>query len=82
MLYEVITVTRGIDWPYFNQSGIPQSKDVEMTEVFKLSDDGARLEYELTVVDPASFTEAVHLDKQWVWRPGEQVRPYECTPQG
>jgi len=79
---ELHVVTRGIDWPYFNQSGIPQSKDVEMTEVFKLSDDGARLEYELTVVDPASFTEAVHLDKQWVWRPGEQVRPYECTPQG
>jgi hypothetical protein len=73
-------VTHGVDWPYFNPTGIPQGSDVEMTEIFKLSADASRLEYELTVVDPATFTEPVHLDKQWVWRPGEQVRPYSCTP--
>lgn len=78
---ELHVVTRGVNWPYFNHTGIPQSSDVEITEVFRLSDDRARLEYELTVVDPATFTEPVHLDKQWMWRPGEQVRPYECTPQ-
>jgi hypothetical protein len=51
-----------------------------MTERFSVSDDGSQLEYELTVVDPATFTEPVVLDKQWIWRPGEQVRPYDCTP--
>jgi hypothetical protein len=77
---ELHVVTRGVDWAFFNDTGIPQSRDVEMSERFRLSADGSRLEYELTVVDPATFTEPVHLDKQWMWRPGEQVRPYECTP--
>ncbi len=78
---ELHVETRGVDWPYFNHSGIPQSDAVEISEIFRLSDDRARLEYELTVVDPATFTAPVRLDKQWMWRPGEQVRPYECTPQ-
>lgn len=76
----LVVETRGIDWPFFNATGIPQSAAVEMTERFKVSDDGSRLEYELTVVDPATFTEPVLLDKQWIWRPGEQVRRYDCTP--
>lgn len=77
---ELHVFTRGIDWPYVNGSGIPQSAAVEMAEIFRVSDDGSRLEYEATITDPATFTEPVHLDKQWMWRPGEQVRPYECTP--
>ena len=77
---ELHVTTRGIDWPYFNHSGIPQSRAVETQEIFRVSADGSELEYELTVIDPATFTEPVHLDKQWMWRPGEQVRPYECTP--
>ena len=52
-----------------------------MEEIFRVSEDGSRLEYELTLDDPSTFTESIHLDKQWMWRPGEQVRPYECTPQ-
>ena len=27
---------------------------------------------------PATFTAPVTLRKQWEWRPGEQVRPYNC----
>lgn len=77
---ELHVVTRGIDWPYFSATGIPQSSAIETQEIFRVSVDGSRLEYELTVTDPATFTEPVHLDKQWMWRPGEQVRPYECTP--
>jgi hypothetical protein len=79
---ELRVETRGIDWPFFNQTGIPQGPDVRMEEVFRLSSDGSRLEYELTIEDPETFTSPVHLDKQWMWRPGEQVRPYECTPSG
>lgn len=78
---ELHVTTRGVDWPYVNDTGIPQSKAVEMEEIFRVSDDGSRLEYELTLTDPATFTAPIHLDKQWMWRPGEQVRPYECTPQ-
>ena len=77
---ELRVSTRGIDWPYFSSTGIPQSDAVEIEEVFRVSEDGSELEYELSITDPATFTEPVHLDKQWMWRPGEQVRPYECTP--
>jgi len=77
---ELHVSTRGIDWPYFSSTGIPQSSAVEIEERFRVSGDGSELEYELNVSDPATFTEPVHLDKQWVWRPGEEVRPYECIP--
>lgn len=77
---ELHVSTRGIDWPYFSSTGIPQSSTVEIEEVFRVNENGSELEYELTVTDPATFTEPVHLDKQWIWRPGEEVRPYECEP--
>jgi hypothetical protein len=32
----------------------------------------------MTVADLATFTAPVTLRKAWEWRPGEQVRPYEC----
>ena len=77
---ELHVTTRHIDWPYFNSSGIRQSEAIELYERFSLSDDGSRLNYHLTATDPATFTGPVELDKAWMWRPGEVVRPYECTP--
>lgn len=74
----VVHTTR-IDWPLFDQSGIPQSDAADVVERFSVSADGARLEYELTVTDPATFTEPVTLSKFWVWRPDEEVRPFECA---
>jgi hypothetical protein len=77
---ELHVETSAIDWPYFDSSGIPQSADIELYERFYLNADGSELHYELTATDPATFTESVTLDKAWMWRPGEVVRPYECTP--
>ncbi len=77
---ELHVTTQHIDWPYFSSSGIPQSEAIELVERFSLSEDGSRLNYYLTATDPATFTEPVELDKAWMWRPGEVVRPYECTP--
>ena len=59
---------------------LPQSEALELYEVFSLSDDGSRLNYHLTATDPTTFTEPVELDKAWMWRPGEVVKPYDCTP--
>jgi hypothetical protein len=33
----------------------------------------------MTVTDPATFTEPVVLTKAWVYRPNDEVRPYDCT---
>jgi len=74
----VVRTTR-IDWPHFDHLGvIPQSDAVEASERFTVSDDGNRLTYELTVSDPATFTQPV--SGRWVlgWRPDMTVEPYEC----
>jgi Family of unknown function (DUF6152) len=64
---------------YFYINGIQLSGATRMDESFTPSADGSRLQYEITITDPATFTEPVTLTKDWLWHPGEIVRPYECT---
>jgi hypothetical protein len=71
--------TTNIDWPWFDQGGIPQSKKLHLVERFTPSTDGLVLRYQVTVTDPEIFTEAIVLDRAWVWAPAEQIRPYNCT---
>ena len=66
------------DWPWFDVVGIPQSRESEMIERFTLSGDGSRLDYSLTVTDPANFTEPVTVSKFWVWYPEMTVEPFQC----
>lgn len=75
----LVVRTNRLGWPYFDQSGIPQSPEAELLERFTPSEDGTRLEYSLTVTDPATFTEPVTLRKYWTWRPDARVRPFECN---
>jgi hypothetical protein len=74
----LVVETSRVDWPYFDQTGVPQSEGVEIVERFTPSEDGSRLDYVFTVTDPATFTEPVTLGKFWIWRPGEQVQPFDC----
>ena len=76
---DLMVETRSVDWYHFNSNGIPQSSQARFEERFSLSDDGANLDYTITVTDPETFTAPVTMSKQWVWRPGETVKPYECT---
>ncbi len=70
--------TTGIDYKFVNGTGIPLAPGARVAERFTLNDDGSRLEYTMTVTDPATFTAPVTFRKAWEWRPGEQVRPYNC----
>ncbi len=74
----LVVETTDIDYPYFNGTGIPQGAESRIEERFSLNDDGSRLEYTMTITDPATFTAPVTVSKAWEWRPGEEVRPYEC----
>ena len=65
-------------WPYFNSTGIPQSEEMSLVERFTPTEDGSRLLYAMTVTDPQVFTEPFVLDRYYVWRPGEEVRPFNC----
>ena len=71
--------TTHISWPYFSQLGIPQSPAAEITERFAPTADGSRLDYEMTVTDPATFTRPVVLKQYWLYLSGVQLLPYKCT---
>jgi hypothetical protein len=70
--------TTNIGYRWFNGTGIPLGPDAVTEERFTLNADGSRLEYTMTVTDSATFTAPVTLRKAWEWRPGEQLKPYEC----
>jgi hypothetical protein len=74
----VVTTTR-ISWPFFSQLGIRQSPAVEIVERFTPTEDGSRLDYEMTVTDAATFTRPVVLRQHWLWLPSVTLLPYECT---
>ncbi len=76
----LVVETTAVDYPWFNKTGIPQSDAVHIVERFELNADGSRLQYEMTVTDPSTFTEPVVLTKSWGYRPNDEVRPYECAP--
>ncbi len=76
---DLIVETHSADWYHFNSGGIPQSSQARFQERFSPSDDGANLDYTITVTDPETFTAPVTMHKQWVWRSGESVNPYDCT---
>jgi len=76
----LVVETTKIDWPYFDDVGTPMSAAVETVERYSLSADGQRLNMEMTVTDPVTFTEPVQLTgAYWVLVPGEQIKPYECV---
>ena len=75
----LVVDTTDIDYQYFNATGIPLGPDAHIEERLALNGDGSRLTYTMVVTDPATFTEPVTLTKAWEWRPGEEVRPYDCV---
>ena len=74
----LVVTTTNIGYRWFNGTGIPLGAGATIEERFTLNEDGSRLDYTMTVADSATFTQPVTLRKSWEWRPGEQVRPYEC----
>jgi hypothetical protein len=77
----LVVSTTDVEYPFFDDVGTPQSPEAQVLERFTVSDDGTRLDWEVTVTDPINFTEPVTLSGYWGWVPGEQIKPYECTLQ-
>ena len=71
--------TTDIDFPWFDQTGIPQSDALTLQEQFSVSDDNRFLDYQVTVTDPATFTAPVVLTRRWVWVPDVEIRSFECS---
>jgi len=74
----VVTTSR-IAWRYIDPTGVPQSSASRIVERFTPSSDGTRLNLTMTITDSQTFTEPVELNRSWVSRPGETVKPYNCV---
>jgi len=75
----LVVATSGIAWSYFDPSGVPLGPSASIVERYTPSPDGTRLVLEMTVTDAATFTEPIKLQRTWVWRKGETVKPYNCV---
>lgn len=76
----LIVETSAIEWDHFDRDGIPLGPDAMIAERFTLVEDGSRLNYEMTVTDPDTFTEPVVLEKFWLWYPEVVVEHFDCIP--
>ena len=74
----VVTTTR-LNWPYFDNIGTPLSEAVEIVERFVLSEDQTRLDFEVTVIDPSTFTRPARLVGYWLAL-GDTLPSYDCQP--
>lgn len=58
--------------------GIALGDDLQLVEHYTPSADGSRLDYRITITDPATFLEPVEFQTYWIYIPGVTVEPYEC----
>lgn len=75
----LVVTTTNSTWGYFDTAGIPLSEDAVIAERFTVASDGSRLDFAMTVSDPATFTEPVTLTKFWLYFAGEEVGRYACS---
>jgi hypothetical protein len=77
---KLVVRTDSIDWPYFDDStGVAQSPDLQTTEVFTLSDDQSRLDYQMIVTDPALFSSPTTVfETYWLALGESRAEPSFC----
>ena len=75
----LVVDTSRISWPYFDRAGAPQTSNVTINERFTVIQDGNRLEYVLTVNEPATLVKPFIWNAYFVWKPSEMINRYDCT---
>ena len=63
---DLVVETTRINWPFLDNKGTPLSNAIEVIERFSLSDDQSRLDFRITITDPATFTEPAILTGHWL----------------
>ena len=69
--------TSQIAAPHLGFSGVPLGDDAVVEERYVLSEDQTRLDFTITVTDPATFTEPATFEYYWVAL-GETFGRYDC----
>ena len=75
----LVVMTTGLNSPYLDSYGTPQSAQVTLAERFTMTADGQRLNYAMTATDPLMFTEPVTLERAWRWTPEIEFEPFDCV---
>jgi hypothetical protein len=73
----LVVTTTNVDWPYFDSIGTPQSRGVEIEERYTLSADQTRLDFHVTITDPANLTEPATVDGHWLAL-GATLQRFDC----
>jgi Family of unknown function (DUF6152) len=74
---DLVVTTTGVNWPYFDNIGTPQSNAVEIVERYTLSDDQTRLDFRVTVRDPATLKGPAEIEGHWLALGGTLAR-FDC----
>jgi hypothetical protein len=75
---ELVIETSGIDYHTYGDLGPAQSSESRVVERFKLSADGLKLDYEITVTDPVMLAEPWAWGGSFVYREGAELRAWNC----
>ena len=73
----LVVTTTNLNSPNFKFE-IPASDKAEIVERFTPTVAGDRLDYEIVVTDPVTFTEPVKMAKYWLSIPGQVLDAYNC----
>jgi hypothetical protein len=74
----LIVETDRVSAEYFDGEGTPLGPAARFVEHFTPSEDAARLDYRIEIMDSETFTEPFELKRYFVWRPELVVKPYDC----
>lgn len=74
----LVVDTSQVDFPYLDDEGTPMSGNAEMIERFTISEDGGRLDYEISVTDAENLVEPATWVASWNWIPDAEIKPFEC----
>lgn len=74
----LVVETTGIDFPWLDDRGAPQSDAVHLLERFTVNAAQDRLEYHITITDPVTLSRPLELARYWVWRPEVVVGRWDC----
>jgi hypothetical protein len=75
---ELVIETSGIDYHSYGDLGPAQSDQGHVVERFKLSADGLKLDYEITVTDPVMLAEPWAWGGSFIYRQGAEIKPWSC----
>ena len=75
----LVVTTTHVDWPYYLNSGTPQSDQVSYIERFSMSNNEQTLTYSLTISDPVVFPEPFVIERTREWVPGVEIEPFDCV---